>query len=100
MVSFAVDGITSTSAAPMRLIFWTGLVCFLGALIWAIYIIINHFMYGPDVAGWASLMVVIIGFGGAILLALGVIGEYIGKIFLEVKQRPRYLVEEFLNDEV
>ena len=44
-------------------------------------------------------MVVIIGFGGAILLALGVIGEYIGKIFLEVKQRPRYLVEEFLNDE-
>ena len=97
MISFALDGITSTSAAPMRLIFWIGLVWFLLAIVGAIYIIIRHFINGSDVAGWASTMLAIVGFGGANLLALGVIGEYIGKIFLEVKQRPRYLIEDFIN---
>lgn len=99
MISFALDGITSTSAAPMRLIFWIGLVWFLLAIVGAIYIIIRHFINGSDVAGWASTMLAIVGFGGANLLALGVIGEYIGKIFLEVKQRPRYLIEDFINED-
>lgn len=99
MISFALDGITSTSAAPMRLIFWIGLVWFLLAIVGAIYIIARHFINGSDVAGWASTMLAIVGFGGANLLALGVIGEYIGKIFLEVKQRPRYLIEDFINEE-
>ncbi|WEA56308.1 glycosyltransferase family 2 protein [Lactococcus lactis] len=99
MISFALDGITSTSAAPMRLIFWIGLIWFLLAIIGAIYIIARHFINGSDVAGWASTMLAIVGFGGANLLALGVIGEYIGKIFLEVKQRPRYLIEDFINED-
>lgn len=99
MISFALDGITSTSAAPMRLIFWIGLIWFLLAIVGAIYIIARHFINGSDVAGWASTMLAIIGFGGANLLALGVIGEYIGKIFLEVKQRPRYLIEDFINED-
>ncbi|MCT1226076.1 glycosyltransferase [Lactococcus lactis] len=99
MVSFALDGITSTSAAPMRLIFWIGLIWFVLAIVGAIYIIARHFINGSDVAGWASTMLAIVGFGGANLLALGVIGEYIGKIFLEVKQRPRYLIEDFINEE-
>ncbi|MDM7657446.1 glycosyltransferase family 2 protein [Lactococcus lactis] len=99
MISFALDGITSTSAAPMRLIFWIGLICFLLAIVGAIYIIARHFINGSDVAGWASTMLAIVGFGGANLLALGVIGEYIGKIFLEVKQRPRYLIEDFINED-
>lgn len=99
MISFALDGITSTSAAPMRLIFWIGLIWFLLAIVGAIYIIARHFINGSDVAGWASTMLVIVGFGGANLLALGVIGEYIGKIFLEVKQRPRYLIEDFINED-
>lgn len=99
MISFALDGITSTSAAPMRLIFWIGLIWFLLAIVGAIYIIIRHFINGSDVAGWASTMLAIVGFGGANLLALGVIGEYIGKIFLEVKQRPRYLIEDFINED-
>ncbi|MCT3132333.1 glycosyltransferase family 2 protein [Lactococcus lactis] len=99
MISFALDGITSTSAAPMRLIFWIGLIWFLLAIVGAIYIIARHFINGSDVAGWASTMLAIVGFGGANLLALGVIGEYIGKIFLEVKQRPRYLIEDFINEE-
>ena len=58
-----------------------------------------YFGHGSDVAGWASIMLVVVGFGGANLLALGVIGEYIGKIFLEVKQRPRYLIEDFINED-
>lgn len=99
MISFALDGITSTSAAPMRLIFWIGLIWFLLAIVGAIYIIARHFINGSDVAGWASTMLAIIGFDGANLLALGVIGEYIGKIFLEVKQRPRYLIEDFINED-
>ena len=99
MISFALDGITSTSAEPMRLIFWIGLIWFLLAIVGAIYIIIRHFINGSDVAGWASTMLAIVGFGGANLLALGVIGEYIGKIFLEVKQRPRYLIEDFINED-
>ncbi|MCT0016271.1 glycosyltransferase [Lactococcus lactis subsp. lactis] len=99
MISFALDGITSTSAAPMRLIFWIGLIWFLLAIVGAIYIIARHFINGSDVAGWASTMLAIVGFGGANLLALGVIGEYIGKIFLEVKQRPRYLIEGFINED-
>ena len=99
MISFALDGITSTSAAPMRLIFWIGLIWFLLAIVGAIYIIDRHFINGSDVAGWASTMLAIVGFGGANLLALGVIGEYIGKIFLEVKQRPRYLIEDFINED-
>lgn len=99
MISFAIDGITSTSAAPMRLIFWIGLIWFILAIVGAIYIIARHFVNGSDVAGLASIMLVVVGFGGANLLALGVIGEYIGKIFLEVKQRPRYLIEDFINED-
>ena len=99
MISFAIDGITSTSEAPMRLIFWIGLIWFILAIVGAIYIIARHFVNGSDVAGWASIMLVVVGFGGANLLALGVIGEYIGKIFLEVKQRPRYLIEDFINED-
>jgi polyisoprenyl-phosphate glycosyltransferase len=99
MISFAIDGITSTSAAPMRLIFWIGLIWFILAIVGAIYIIARHFVNGSDVAGWASIMLVVVGFGGANLLALGVIGEYIGKIFFEVKQRPRYLIEDFINED-
>ncbi|KGH34598.1 glycosyltransferase family 2 protein [Lactococcus cremoris] len=99
MISFAIDGITSTSAALMRLIFWIGLIWFILAIVGAIYIIARHFVNGSDVAGWASIMLVVVGFGGANLLALGVIGEYIGKIFLEVKQRPRYLIEDFINED-
>lgn len=84
MISFAIDGITSTSAAPMRLIFWIGLIWFILAIVGAIYIIARHFVNGSDVAGWASIMLVVVGFGGANLLALGVIGEYIGKFSLKL----------------
>lgn len=98
MVSFAVDGITSTSATPMRLIFWSGFIIFILAFLAVIYLIIRHFMHGGDVSGWTSMIVAITAFGGLNLLAIGVVGEYIGKIFIEVKQRPRYIVEKFINE--
>ncbi|MDR0199329.1 MAG: glycosyltransferase family 2 protein [Streptococcaceae bacterium] len=96
MISFAIDGITSMSATPMRYIFWVGLIAFIGAIIAGIIVIINHFV-GHTASGWPSLMVLVTAFGGLQLLALGVIGEYIGKIFLEVKNRPRYIIQDFLN---
>ncbi|QDK71348.1 glycosyltransferase family 2 protein [Lactococcus protaetiae] len=99
MLSFAVDGITSTSATPMRFILWIGFFFFIFAIIGAIYIVGRHFIGAPDVSGWASTMIAIIGFGGLNLLAVGIIGEYIGKIFIEVKHRPRYIIEEFINQE-
>ncbi|MQW22723.1 MULTISPECIES: glycosyltransferase family 2 protein [unclassified Lactococcus] len=98
MLSFAIDGITSTSATPMRMIFWTGFVVFALSIIIGIYVIVSHSIQGRTVLGWSSTMAAIIGFGGLNLLALGIIGEYIGKIFLEVKQRPRFIIENFVND--
>ncbi|MDR0300306.1 MAG: glycosyltransferase family 2 protein [Streptococcaceae bacterium] len=96
MLSFAIDGITSMSATPMRIIFWTGLFSFLVALILGIYVIVRHTLNQTSM-GWSSIVIAVVGIGGVQLLALGVIGEYIGKIFLEVKQRPRYLIQDFLN---
>ncbi|MGM9886825.1 MAG: glycosyltransferase family 2 protein [Lactococcus sp.] len=98
MLSFAIDGITSTSATPMRMIFWTGFVVFALSIIIGIYVIVSHSIQGRTVLGWSSTMAAIIGFGGLNLLAIGIIGEYIGKIFLEVKQRPRFIIEDFIND--
>lgn len=63
-----------------------------------IYSIARHFM-GATIVGWTTLMVSVWAIGGLILLSLGVVGEYIGKIYLETKSRPRFIIEQFLNDE-
>lgn len=99
MLNFAIDGITSSSATPMRVIFWIGLLAFIFSLLAALYVVVMHFAVGADADGWPSLMIAIIGIGGTNLLAIGVVGEYIGKIFLEVKRRPRFIIEEFINTE-
>lgn len=98
MINFALDGITSMSAKPMRLIFWSGLSFFFLAFFLGIVIVIKHFIEHNIVLGWSSIIVTILALGGIQLLAIGIIGEYIGKIFLEVKERPRYIIEEFLID--
>jgi glycosyltransferase involved in cell wall biosynthesis len=97
MISFAIDGITSTSATPMRLIFWAGLMIFALSLLAGVYVVVSHLTQDRSVWGWSSTIVTIIAFGGLQLLAIGIIGEYIGKIFLEVKERPRYLIQDFIN---
>lgn len=93
MVSFAMDGITSFSVAPIHLIFWLGILTTITSLAIIIYSIIQK-INGHVVDGWSSMMVSIWLLGGIQLISISVIGEYVGKIFTEVKHRPRYSIEE------
>lgn len=98
MLSFAVEGITSLSVKPIRFITWLGFLVFIISIGILIYSFIRHFM-GATIVGWTTLMVSIWAIGGLILLSIGVVGEYIGKIYLETKARPRFIIEQFLNDD-
>ncbi len=93
MLAFALDGITSFSVRPLQLITWIGLFCMLIALLAIVYGLVAYFS-GHAITGWTSLIVSLWFLGGAILLACGIIGEYVGKIYTEVKRRPRYFVEK------
>lgn len=95
MVGLAVDGITSFSVKPVRALIWTGLIFLLISLGILIYVICS-LSRGDAVSGWASLILSVWFIGGIILLGLGIVGEYIGKIYLEVKDRPRYNIEQTL----
>ena len=97
MLSFAFDGITSFSVKPMRLILVLGAVIFALSLVMMLWTLIR-WIAGATVSGWASLMCSIWMIGGIQLLALGVIGEYIGKVYSEAKARPRFIIERVLND--
>ena len=93
MISFAVEGITSLSVKPLTLIVVLGLItCLLGfiGIIWAII----EVLLGNTITGWASTVCIILFLGGVQLLSLGVIGEYVGKIYMETKRRPRYIISE------
>ena len=98
MLAFATEGITSMSIKPIRLITTLGFLVFLFSIGVLIYSIIRKFT-GYTVPGWAFLAVSIWALGGIQLLAIGVIGEYIGKIYLETKHRPKFIVAEYLNDD-
>ncbi|MDO4830601.1 MAG: glycosyltransferase family 2 protein [Clostridia bacterium] len=97
MLALAWEGVTSLSIQPIRMITWLGGIVFAVSLIFIIYTLISFFV-GAAVSGWASTLCSIWALGGLQLLAIGVIGEYIGKIYLETKRRPRYIVEEILKD--
>lgn len=96
MISFALDGITSFSVKPLRFIGFIGLLFIFISITVIIYAL---FAYLSDrtIAGWTSLLVSVWFIGGSILMALGIIGEYIGKIYKEVKRRPRYIVEKVVG---
>ena len=97
MLAFAVNGITSFSTKPLKLITAIGFIMSLisaAAIVWAFVVKI----LGHSELGWSSTMCSIWLIGGIQILALGIIGEYIGKIYAEVKQRPRYIVADFIND--
>ncbi len=98
MLAFAMEGITSLSVKPLRMITGLGALIFLIAAVMLAYSI-YRWAVGDTVLGWASLMCSVWAIGGLILLSLGVIGEYIGKIYLETKGRPRFLIREVLDDE-
>lgn len=97
MVSFAVDGITSCSVKPIRMITTIGMLVFSISILMLIYFLVVWFM-GKVVAGWTSIVISLWGIGGIILLSLGIIGEYIGKIYMEVKERPRFIIEKVLYE--
>jgi len=95
LVNFAIDGITSFTTAPLRISTFFGTAISLFAFIYLVYLIIRTVFFGSDLAGYASTMAVILFLGGVQLLSLGIIGEYIGRIFNETKNRPLYLVDVY-----
>ncbi len=96
MLAFATDGITSFSIKPIRLITSLGLLIFFVSIAMLIYFLIVYFL-GKTVSGWASTVISIWAIGGLQMMAIGVIGEYIGKIYLETKNRPKFIVEKYLR---
>lgn len=93
MINFALDGITSFSVQPLRIITSFGFIVMILSIVAALYALISY-MCGSAVAGWTSMLISLWFIGGAILLSIGVLGEYIGKIYKETKRRPRYHIEK------
>lgn len=97
MIDLSIDGITSFSAKPMRMIFMTGLLLLVITLGVAVWVLIAYFTH-RTISGWSSLMLSVWFLGSLILMGIGIVGAYIGKIFIEVKQRPRYAIDRTLWD--
>ena len=93
MIALAVDGITSLSIKPLHMITGMGITVSVLSFIAAIWAFVNE-MIGRTVAGWASTICIVCFMGGIQLICLGVIGEYIGKVYMEVKARPRYIISD------
>lgn len=98
MVSFAFDGITSFTVKPIDMIISAGIICFAISIFMLIYSFVRYFM-GATVSGWASLMTSIWTLGGLQVLSIGVVGKYIGKVYMEAKGRPRFIIEEYADED-
>ena len=96
MISFSIDGITSFSTAPLKFITFAGLTMTLVALIIIVYALYEHFT-GRTIEGWTSILVSLWFIGGVVTTGVGITGVYIGKIYTEVKRRPRYFVDKTIN---
>ena len=96
MISFAFNGVTSFSDKPLTMILYLGFIAILVSLIAVIYSLIQH-INGQTIQGWTSLFASIWFIGGVQLVSLGIIGQYVGKTFIESKKRPRYYIERYLN---
>ncbi len=97
MLSFAFEGITSLSVKPIRFITFLGVLLFGVSIAMLIYFLVTYFL-GKTVQGWATIVISIWGIGGLQLLAIGIIGEYIGKIYLETKARPKFIIDKDLEE--
>jgi glycosyltransferase involved in cell wall biosynthesis len=100
LIELAIDGITSFTTSPLRISTYAGLFVSLFTFIYLVVLVIRTIFFGADLAGYPSTMAVILFLGGVQLLSLGIIGEYIGRIFNETKQRPLYLIEEYHNGQL
>jgi polyisoprenyl-phosphate glycosyltransferase len=98
--TLAIDGITSGSTLPLRVWSYLGGLVAVGSLFYAAYVVIRTFVHGGDVPGYPSLMVATLFFGGVQLISLGVLGEYVGRILVETKHRPIYVVRETVGTEL
>ena len=98
LIDLAIDGITSFTTAPLRIATFMGILSALLAFIYIIYIVVKTLILGVDVPGYASLICFILMIGGIQLVSLGIIGEYLGRIFIEVKNRPLYFIEEYCGN--
>ena len=94
MLSFAFNGITSFSVKPLTMILWLGFIAIFISIVAIIYSLVRHFQ-GATITGWTSLFASIWFIGGVQLICVGVIGQYVGKTFMEVKERPRYYIESY-----
>jgi len=92
--NFAIEGITSFSTVPLKLATYVGVFISSGALVYLVFLVYRTAVFGIKVPGYASTLTVILFLGGMILLILGIIGEYIGRIYLEVKNRPLYVIDK------
>ena len=97
MLSFAFEGITSLSVKPIKMIFNVGILICIISVLAIIYCLVRHFT-NNTVSGWTSLVMSIWFLGGLQLIAIGMVGQYIGKIYLETKARPKFIIEQVLND--
>ena len=95
LLNLAIDGITSFTTAPLRMATIFGFIVSFIAFVWIVYLLVRPLFGVSTGAGYSSLMAVILFLGGVQLLSLGIIGEYVGRIFIETKNRPLYLIEEY-----
>jgi hypothetical protein len=100
LISLAIEGITSFTTKPLRISTIIGSIISLFAFIYMIYMLLRTILYGNPVAGYPSLLVMILFLGGVQLLSLGVLGEYIARIFVETKHRPTYFARSFNGEKV
>ena len=100
LIDLAIEGITSFTIAPLRVATIMGIITAFLAFIYTVFIVVRTLIYGIDVPGYASLICVILLIGGIQLISLGVIGEYLGRIFVEVKNRPLYFIEEYSEENI
>ena len=97
MLSFAIEGITSLSTKPIKLITGLGFFIFFISIVVLVYSLVRYFT-GHTIPGWTTTVLSVWAIGGLIMISLGVIGEYVGKIYLETKNRPRFIIESYVGD--
>ena len=97
MISFAVEGITSLSTKPIKMITSLGFFIFFVSIVVLIYSLVRYFT-GHTIPGWTTTVLSVWAIGGLMMISLGIIGEYVGKIYLETKSRPRFIIEKYLGD--
>jgi polyisoprenyl-phosphate glycosyltransferase len=97
LIRLSLDGLTSFSTLPLRAVSLLGFALAIPALVYSGYLTLSYLFYGHDVSGWTTIAVGLMGFSGIQLISLGIVGEYIGRIFEEVKSRPVYVIKRDLG---